>query len=341
MIRLLLSLIVLTPAPPADGSPLPTGLTPSAETVVVAGETWPTSLTGTLTHALRETYGGDDPATPWCQDGAETLTAAVRLDLDRSASTVRYVAGAGTWEVSGSCAGVHTWEARDARGQTVTCTWTVSVTYRGGGAFPSDGAHLEVRPDADGFPEVVFGVVGEATTENVVDCDATWSGGTGDAAWGDTGPRGYASAAGIFPLNLGSWERAGGELRAVLRGANAYGTGGPAPRFYEASWAGEFSGALPVASEGGGPGRGAALSVPAPNPTVGRATLTLVLDHPGPVTVTAHDALGRTVAVLWDGPAPGGPLPLAIEAGVLSPGRYVVRARGAGVDLTRPLTVVR
>lgn len=344
MIRL--TLLLLATAPLAVGRPLPipSGLAPSPETVVVDGKEWPASLTGTVTHTLRETYGGNDPATPWCQDGTETVTADVRLDLDRSPTTggVRYVARAGTWTGAGSCAGRHTFESRNAAGQTVACSWSVSQTYSGGGAFPSDGAWLEVRPDADGIPEVAFGVVGETATENVVDCDdAPWPGGQGNAAWGGAGPKVFASASGLFPLNLGLWDRAGGALRATLRGTNAYSAGGPLRRDYEASWSGALEGALPVASEGGGPTSGAALSPPSPNPTHDGSRFVLSLPESGPVRVEALDALGRRVAVLYDGPAPAGDLRLTLDGRALPPGRYAVRARGTGFDLARTLTVAR
>lgn len=52
------------------------------------------------------------------------------------------------------------------------------------------------------------------------------------------------------------------------------------------------------------------------------------------------DALGREVAVLFDGEA-SGPVALSVDAGALAPGVYTVRAAGATFVLARRLTVVR
>lgn len=81
----------------------------------------------------------------------------------------------------------------------------------------------------------------------------------------------------------------------------------------------------------------AALSV-FPNPSAGRATVSLAMSEAGKVRVSVYDALGREVTVLHNGAA-SGELRLAVEG--LSPGAYVVRAQGAGVAQVRGLTVAR
>ena len=83
-----------------------------------------------------------------------------------------------------------------------------------------------------------------------------------------------------------------------------------------------------------------ALSAPRPNPTAGRAELTLTLDRAQPVRATLVDALGREVAVLHDGEA-SGVLTLAVDGGALAPGVYVVRVAGAAHTLARRITVTR
>ena len=83
-----------------------------------------------------------------------------------------------------------------------------------------------------------------------------------------------------------------------------------------------------------------ALSAARPNPASGRASMTLTLDRPQHVRAVLVDALGRTVAVLHDGEA-AGVVSLAVDAGGLAPGVYVVRVPGAAATATRRITVAR
>jgi len=69
--------------------------------------------------------------------------------------------------------------------------------------------------------------------------------------------------------------------------------------------------------------------VVAPNPVRGRATVTLTLGQRAAVRVVVYDALGRRVAALHDGPVDSGSHALALDAGSLAPGVYIVRATGA------------
>jgi hypothetical protein len=82
------------------------------------------------------------------------------------------------------------------------------------------------------------------------------------------------------------------------------------------------SGAPPPASSG------LSLSV-RPNPSDGRVTVAIVADAPETVRVSVLDALGREVAVIYDG-AVSDRLALPVETADLSPGVYVVRASVAG-----------
>lgn len=86
--------------------------------------------------------------------------------------------------------------------------------------------------------------------------------------------------------------------------------------------------------------RVAFLSGVAPNPTRGIATLTLHPPHPMHIVVTLHDALGRTVGALHDGPTVEG-TNLAIRARDLAPGVYIVRAVSALGAESQTLPIVR
>ena len=79
----------------------------------------------------------------------------------------------------------------------------------------------------------------------------------------------------------------------------------------------------------------------APNPVQSRARIALEVAEAGPVRVGVYDALGREVAVLWDGPAAAGSLPLDLEAGGLPAGTYVARVQAGGIATARVFTVVR
>lgn len=83
------------------------------------------------------------------------------------------------------------------------------------------------------------------------------------------------------------------------------------------------------------------LSTPAPHPVRDAARLVLALDRPESVRVVVHDALGRTVAVLHDGPLPAGAHPLALDAARWPPGLYVARATTRAQAATRRLVVAQ
>ncbi len=79
-----------------------------------------------------------------------------------------------------------------------------------------------------------------------------------------------------------------------------------------------------------------------PNPLAGGAARVVVdLPEAGTVRVEVVDVLGRTVAVLADGPAAAGTHELSLSRRDLGSGVYVVRLRADGQTQTRKLTVVR
>ncbi len=84
------------------------------------------------------------------------------------------------------------------------------------------------------------------------------------------------------------------------------------------------------------------LSAPSPHPARAAARLTLVARETRPATVEAFDALGRRVAVLFDGVTTGGePVPLTLDAAGLPPGLYLVRAHTAGATATQRVVLRR
>ena len=79
----------------------------------------------------------------------------------------------------------------------------------------------------------------------------------------------------------------------------------------------------------------------APNPLRRAARVTVSLAEAAPVRVSVVDALGREVAVLADAPLGAGEHALALDAGGLAPGVYLVRVETTAGAAARPLTVVR
>ena len=99
---------------------------------------------------------------------------------------------------------------------------------------------------------------------------------------------------------------------------------------------------LAVAGESAAPdvARGLALSDAAPNPARDAARVTLTTDAPQRVRATLVDALGREVAVLFDGTADGA-TDLTVRRETLPAGTYVVRVVGERGTATRRLVFAR
>ncbi|HEX9951752.1 MAG TPA: T9SS type A sorting domain-containing protein, partial [Rubricoccaceae bacterium] len=95
-----------------------------------------------------------------------------------------------------------------------------------------------------------------------------------------------------------------------------------------------------VGTEGNAPAR-FALAPVAPNPSRGRATVTVETPATAHVRVIVYDVLGRDVAVLADGEMAAGRHALALDASGLASGVYVVRMTSGDFAATRRLTVVR
>jgi hypothetical protein len=78
-----------------------------------------------------------------------------------------------------------------------------------------------------------------------------------------------------------------------------------------------------------------------PNPTAGQATVALTMPEASDVRVVVYDALGREVAVLYDGWLPASTRKLAFDGARLPAGTYAVRVSGDGIGATRWITLLR
>ena len=96
-----------------------------------------------------------------------------------------------------------------------------------------------------------------------------------------------------------------------------------------------------VADEAGPDLATASLRVLGANPFVGTGRLELRLAEGAPVRAEAFDALGRRVAVLFDGAAPAGALRLDLDGSGLAPGVYAVRVVAGEAVLTQRLFKAR
>jgi hypothetical protein len=84
------------------------------------------------------------------------------------------------------------------------------------------------------------------------------------------------------------------------------------------------------------------LSAPSPNPFSGSTRLTLTVEQGTSLSVAVHDALGRRVALLFDGTVQPGTYTLRVDANDLPPGLYLIRATdGRGQTATRSVSLVR
>ena len=109
-------------------------------------------------------------------------------------------------------------------------------------------------------------------------------------------------------------------------------------------WAERFE--LVVAQRGATAGEAGptvvALGAPRPNPSSGRSTLALSVDAAQAVRAVVIDALGREVAVVFEGAlAPGTETTLTLDTARLAPGAYVVRVVGETFAESRRMTVAR
>jgi hypothetical protein len=80
----------------------------------------------------------------------------------------------------------------------------------------------------------------------------------------------------------------------------------------------------------------------APNPVTGTASFSFATREAQPVTVEVYNVLGQRVATLFNGRLSGGQMKsVQIDAGDLVSGTYFVRVKGASVNETRRMTVVK
>ena len=84
-----------------------------------------------------------------------------------------------------------------------------------------------------------------------------------------------------------------------------------------------------------------ALGLPRPNPSAGAVAVPFEVPSAGDVRVSAHDVLGREVAVLAEGERGAGAHEARVAPGSLAAGVYVVRVVAGGEARVRRLTIVR
>ena len=103
---------------------------------------------------------------------------------------------------------------------------------------------------------------------------------------------------------------------------------------------GAYEFGVPVAASEA-PGRDAALALVGANPFRSATRFAVTLGTSTVVRLTVHDALGREVAVLVDGPLPASTQTIAFDAYGLAPGVYVVRLEAGSVRSALAVTLVR
>jgi hypothetical protein len=86
---------------------------------------------------------------------------------------------------------------------------------------------------------------------------------------------------------------------------------------------------------------GLSISPMTPNPASDASVLTVTLGAAADLRAEVYDLLGRRVALLADGPTAAGATTLAVDAGALPSGTYLVRVASQGRTLTAALTVTR
>ena len=235
---------------------------------------------------------------------------------------------------------------------SITCAFFQDMGWRlgpgctllvdGGGAAAPE---IAVAPSSVAFGDVPTGqsATSAVTVTNTGDADLVVSGATvpGGAAFSVSAGGGAATLApgasravtvAFSPTEPGAYaamltvqsdDADEPAVEVALQGAGTAGTAG---------------GAEPDALGFDGP----AEVVVAPNPYRGRASVALRVREGQRVSVGVFDVLGRRVLALHDGPVrPGEPLALALEAGRLAPGAYVVRAAGERFVVSAPAVVVR
>ncbi len=245
------------------------------------------------------------------------------------------------------------------------------VTQMGGG--PTVYA-IAFGPDGDMYAGGAFNEIGGVAANNLARWDGTsWS----DVGGGVTGTTGGSTAVTALVVDGGGDLYAGGSFTDA-GGV----TVNSVARWNGSAWAGLGSGvgngrvetlvlALPYLYAGGGfsdmdgnptldflakwegvvmtpnedvaaPAEAARLAPAFPNPFSAEATLAFEPERPQAVRLDLFDALGRQVAVLYEGtPAAGQSIEARVDGRGLPAGVYLARLSGDGVRLTRQLVLVR
>lgn len=192
--------------------------------------------------------------------------------------------------------------------------------------------------DDDGTPDLVIGANHESAPASFAGRVYVMSGSTGAVILTLISPNTQQSGSfGVRVTAIG--DGSGPPSSRVVVGARYEGASPPPPTGHGRAYV--FDLAPTTSQEGALETSRSALSPPQPNPSAGRVYFDLAVERPQHIRAEAFDAFGRRVAVLFDGAAPTGTLPLTFSATTLPPGVYVVRVRGETFSAAQRVSVVR
>ena len=104
---------------------------------------------------------------------------------------------------------------------------------------------------------------------------------------------------------------------------------------------GAYETGVMVSAEALVPEQSVALELAGPNPVRDETRLAVTLDASRVARVVVYDLRGRQLAVLAEGPLPGGRSLLFLDAAQFAPGRYLIRLEAGTAHTTLPITVAR
>lgn len=274
--------------------------------------------------ALAGTFGADLPV------GTDTLRSRGATDLFVVEVAMDDLTVVQTWQAGGTGADVLTDMATVGAfyGDVFADAYLVAATVGDGAALP----YSRLYPP---LPEIPGYGGPDALAFTIAQYGGTYAG----TLAGGSGTDRALAVSGLRCFDPVCEEAAVG---GSFEGSAQFGTrtvlGGPDTDAFVAHYPQGMLTPFLVDAIGTGPEATARLAV-GPNPTRGGAAVRLDLDAPTDATVGVHDALGRQVAALHDGPLAAGPSRWTLPAG-LAPGVYVVRVTG-GVRASATVTVVR
>ena len=210
-----------------------------------------------------------------------------------------------------------------------TDTWD---RYDGSKPLPPTASYAVIAPmgvrDGEAQPQAVLSLPNEAAVVSVA--FLANEAGSHTISWGDLAgvPDGWTAT--LHDTETGA--------RMTLAPGGSYAFDSPATGWWE-----RFELAFSQAAVAGETApTDAVVGLVSPNPTAGRAHVTIRLAEAGEVAVALYDALGRQVADARSAAlTAGADHAVALPTAGLAPGVYVVRVEGPGLTTSRRLTVLR